>query len=129
MAVIQSCRLVCTTQGHNKEYVVELDEEFDQQARSYRYRVDGRYGRIGSVLTGVRKYNGLSRGAAETEYEKVRNEKINKGYTEAPLRNSFLADPAPEPAPARRRTARTPAPTLPPPADDLWGDTPRLITI
>lgn len=121
MALIQSCRLVCTERGHNKEYNVELHEERDRT-----YRVDGRYGRIGAVLTGVRKYNGTSRYQAEAEYNKVRNEKLGKGYREVPLTNAFLPDTTAE-RPAR--TTRRQAPPEPAETIEFYDSSTRHLTL
>lgn len=120
MALIQSCRLVCTARGHNKEYIVELHEDATE------FRVDGRYGRIGATLTGARKYRGPSRYQAEAEYEKVRREKLNKGYEEVPLRNSLLFPDLPVPPTTRQRRAPAPAPE---PTIDFYDDAPRKINL
>ena len=129
MPIIQSCRLVCTDRGHNKEYLVELHEDPDENGLR-QFRVDGRYGRIGSVLTGVRKYRGSSQYRAEAEYEKVRNEKLNKGYREVPLQNAFLAPALPpvDPPPTPRRRA-TATPVTPTNTVDFYDDAPRQINL
>lgn len=128
MPLIQSCRLVCTERGHNKEYLVELHEDVVDHVTEF--RVDGRYGRIGSVLTGVRKYRGNSRYRADAEYEKVRNEKLNKGYREVPLQNAFLAPALPpvDPPPTPRRRA-TATPVTPTNTVDFYDDAPRQINL
>ena len=129
MPIIRSCRLVCTDRGHNKEYIVELHEDPDENGLR-QFRVDGRYGRIGSVLTGVRKYRGSFQYEAEVVYEKVRNEKLNKDYREVPLQNDFLTQVFPAvdlPSPPRRRARASqvaPANTI-----DFYDDAPRQINL
>lgn len=130
MATIQSCRLVCTEQGHNKEYNVEVDEELNQHEHVYWYRVDGHYGRIGGTLTRVRKYHGSSRTHAFAVYDQLRREKLSKGYREAAVA-PLVAPPA---APARqRRTSRRSNTTIPaPPASntvEFFDDAPRRINL
>lgn len=110
MAILQSCQLTCTERGHNKEYIIELHEdEVIGGTASYSvgspftYRVEGQYGRIGATRTTVQKYIGGSRLRAEAAFNKVRNEKLSKGYQEVRGQRQ-------EPrlvTPVRARTGRT----------------------
>lgn len=135
MPVLQSTRLECTARGHNKEYLVELESN----ELTGTYRVRGHYGRIGSTLTDTTKCDGVSYQRALAEYEKVRREKLSKGYVEIPLRNQFTPDldedgevinDAP-PAPLRRRTARPRAtsPRIPTNTVDFYDEAPRRISL
>lgn len=126
MPLIESCRLVCTTQGHNKEYVIELHEDLTGRRQ---FRVDGRYGRIGSRLTGMRKYDGPSQVQAQAEYEKLRQEKLNKGYQEVPATNAFLQPATEVSDPAPRRSRAPAAPPVPDNTVDFYDNAPRVINL
>jgi predicted DNA-binding WGR domain protein len=140
MPVLQRTRLECTTRGHSKEYLLELESN----ELTGTYRVRGQYGRIGSTLTDVTKCDGVTYQRALAEYEKTRREKVSKGYVEIPVRNQYTPDLDEDgeaindtpPAPLRRRAVRPRAarpratsPSTPTNTVDFYDEAPRRISL
>lgn len=121
MTVTNRARMLCTSRGHNKEYVIELEDNVG------RYRVVGRYGRIGANLVETVKYEGTSLRSAIAEFSKVRDEKLSKGYEQASNYTRHTPETQPQPAPARSRV-RTPPPEKPRTVE-FYDNEPRMITL
>lgn len=124
MNLLRRVDLRCTTNGHNKTYVVSLLQE---QRGDCNYLVQGEYGRIGGALTQVRKYYGPDGLVAGNQFRDLVEEKTHKGYRAVnQISTEVNFRPAPPPV-QRPKTKKPPQP----PKDTItfYDDAPRRITI
>lgn len=127
--------LTCTHQvaleyvggGSDKLYVVQVQHD----AAAGTYLAVGYYGRNGSTLSRVEKYNGPSAGAAKAAADKLEREKRTKsGYTDHVVASGARVTGMPAAAPVFGGASATGgAPTPPPMAKAIVGALPMLANV
>lgn len=118
MKILSESYLTVTEGGSNKHYLPRIVENSPGN-----YEVVCLWGAIGAKPQSTLKYTGPDRVAAQNAYERVRREKLGKGYRERPipadLRSGSVAAPG-APASASARPS-TPVPALVVPKEDATG--------